>query len=219
MIESEFDEFSDRLLGVYELYEKPLSSSMIKVWWAALIQYDLAAIKEGLGRHVANTEAGRFLPRPADIIRMMQGSTQDTAQVAWAKVDSAVRHKGTYVDVVFDDPLIHRVLHDMGGWISLGNKTENEWPFVAKEFENRYRGFRERSEIPDYPKILIGVTNAYNQSHGMPLGGQVMIGDEVACQKVMTGGTNKPLLQFKETSRTVSDLKLVVRDGKQVKEA
>lgn len=30
-------------------------------------------------------------------------------------------------------------------------------PFVAKEFENRYGGFKSRDEHPEYPAMLIGL--------------------------------------------------------------
>ena len=148
MTEHDFEKFRDGLTGVYAFYDKEINTFALDLWWNSLKQFDLPAIIQAFNRHVVNTESGKWLPKPADIIRMLQGSTQDAALIAWAKVDKAVRYKGTYVDVVFDDPVIHRVLHDMGGWIALGQKNEDEWPFVAREFENRYRGFRERSEIP-----------------------------------------------------------------------
>ncbi len=57
---------------------------------------------------------------------MLGGSTQDAALAAWSKVDRAVREVGPYQSVAFDDALIHRVLFEMGGWIPLGSKTEDE---------------------------------------------------------------------------------------------
>jgi len=84
------------------------------------------------------------MPKVADVIKMLQGSTQDSALTAWAKVDKAVRSIGTQMSVAFDDPLIHKVIQDMGGWLGLGQRQEAEWPFVAKEFETRYRGFKAR---------------------------------------------------------------------------
>ncbi|QOJ19504.1 MAG: hypothetical protein HRU77_01610 [Gammaproteobacteria bacterium] len=209
MTEHDFQKFHDGLVGVYSFYDKEINDFALDLWWNALKQYDLAAITQAFGRHVVNTESGKWLPKPADIIRMLQGSTQDAALIAWAKVDKAVRHKGCYVDVVFDDPLIHRVLHDMGGWIPLGQKNEDEWPFVAKEFENRYRGFRERSEIPEYPAVLTGIANAYNSSKGLKLEPFVMIGDTDKCQRVITGGTDKPLIGFQQASKAVPDLRLI----------
>lgn len=219
MTEKDFEKFREGLAGIYGFYDKEINTFVLDIWWGALKHFDLPSIIQAFNRHVVNTESGKWLPKPADIIRMLQGSSQDSAMTAWAKVDKALRHKGTYVDVVFDDPLIHRVLHDMGGWIALGQKNEDEWPFVAKEFENRYRGFRERSEIPEYPSILTGISNAHNASKGHQLEPYVMIGDEVACQRVLGGGTNKPLIGFKQASVISSDLKLVFDSSKEPKKA
>lgn len=219
MTEKDFEKFRDGLAGVYGFYDKEINQFSLDIWWNALKQFDLAAIVEAFNRHVINTESGKWLPKPADIIRMLQGSTQDSALVAWAKVDKAVRHKGTYVDVVFDDPLIHRVLHDMGGWIALGQKNEDEWPFVAREFENRYRGFRERSEIPEYPAVLTGIANAHNRSQGLKLQPLVMIGNEAACERVMNGGTDKPLIGFKQAGSVATDLRLAFDSNKNIKKA
>lgn len=201
MTENDFEKFRQGLSGVYGFYDKEINNFALDLWWNALKQYDLSAITQAFNRHVINTEAGKWLPKPADIIRMLQGSTQDTALRAWAKVDKAVRRVGTYVDVVFDDPLIHRVLHDMGGWIAMGQKAEDEWPFVAKEFENRYRGFRERSEIPSYPPKLIGIANAHNESQGLPLQPYVMIGDEKSCYQVLAGSSKESIFSFTRSEK------------------
>lgn len=219
MTERDFEEFRQGLAGVYGFYDKEINDFALDLWWNALKQHDLPAIIQAFNRHVVNTESGKWLPKPADIIRMLQGSTQDAALIAWAKVDKAVRHKGTYVDVVFDDPLIHRVLHDMGGWIPLGQKNEDEWPFVAREFENRYRGFRERSEIPEYPAVLTGVANAYNRSKGMKLEAFVMIGDAEKCQRVIAGGTDKPLIGFKQAGKAATELSLIFDADKKSRQA
>lgn len=178
MIQDDFEKFRDGLTGVYSFYDKEINSFALDLWWGALKLYDLEAITDAFRRYVINTESGRWLPKPGDIIRMLQGSSLDAAMAAWSRVDKAIRQKGTYVDVVFvGDPLIHRVIHDMGGWIGFGMKSEEEWPFVAREFENRYRGFRERSEIPPAPEVLIGIANAHNAAHDLPLEPPVMIGD------------------------------------------
>jgi len=210
MKQEDFEKFREGLAGIYGFYEKEINGFTLDVWWSALKQFDLPAITQAFSRHVVNTESGKWLPKPADIMRMLQGSSQDAAMTAWAKVDKALRHKGTYVDVVFDDPLIHRVLHDMGGWVSLGQKTEDEWPFVAREFENRYRGFRERSEIPECPAKLIGISNSHNMSKGLPLEPYVLVGDVGKCKQIMSSGTDKPLVGFKIFDSSFPDLKLAI---------
>src|SRR5690606_37498796 len=115
---------------------RPLSPMAIALWWGNLREYELSAVRQGMHRHMQNPDSGCYMPKPSDIIKMMSGSTQDSAMIAWSKVDKALRQVGTYSSVVFDDPVIHRVIHDMGGWVSLGVKNDKEWPFVANEFEN-----------------------------------------------------------------------------------
>lgn len=201
----EFQKFHDGINGVMSFYGKNVSSFALDVWWTALKSYDLQAVVDAFNRHLANPDAGQYAPKPADIIRMLQGSTQDAALRAWAKVDQAVRRVGTYTDVVFDDPLIHRVIQDMGGWIGLGTKNEDEWPFVAKEFENRYRGFRVKSETPDYPAKLIGIANAHNEQKGFKGDSPVLIGNEQKARQVLSGGTDKPSIGFR---RLTDDLNI-----------
>lgn len=168
----------------------------MSVWWEAMRQYDFAAVSQALNRHCINPDNGQFMPKPADVVKMLQGSSQDSALTAWAKVDQAVRKIGPYSDMVFDDALIHRVIHDMGGWQALGNKAEDEWPFVAKEFENRYRGFKSRGELPEYPPILTGISNAYNTNKGFKTKPPMLIGNVDKANVVMLGGTTKPMIGF-----------------------
>ena len=85
----------------------------------------------------------------------------------------------------------------MGGWIALGSKGEDEWPFVAKEFENRYRGFRSRNEYPEYPASLMGMATAHNNQKGFKTDPPVLIGNEQLARLVLYGGTDKPVLGFK----------------------
>lgn len=193
----EFEKFHDGIVGVMDFYGKSVSSFALDVWWTALKGFDLPAIVDAFNRHFANPEAGQYPPKPADIIRMLKGTTLDAALTAWAKVDQAVRRVGTYQDVVFDDSIIHRVIQDMGGWIALGTKSEDEWPFVAKEFENRYRGFKSRSERPEYPPILMGIANAHNCQQGFRLNEPMLIGNEALARQVLQCGSDKPMVGFK----------------------
>jgi hypothetical protein len=102
---------------------------------------------------------------------------------------------------VFDDALIHRVIQDMGGWIGLGTKSEAEWPFVAKEFENRYRGFRSRNEHPPYAPVLIGIATAHNEPKGFESGKPVLIGNRQLAQRVLQEGASQPVLGFSSVKR------------------
>ncbi len=194
MTEQDFDAFGKLMRATAEYFGKSLTGGVIGIYWQGLRDLELGELRAALNAHVQNPDVGQFMPKIADIRRMVSGTTRDSALVAWSKVDQAVRHVGTYADAVFDDPIIHRVLHDMGGWIALGAKSEDEWPFVAREFENRYRGFRMRGEVPAYPPVMLGIANAHNRKGGFAVQPARLIGDRSACERVRLGGTDLPLI-------------------------
>lgn len=200
MIEIEKKRFFTTLVGVADYYGKELSKGVLSVYWEGLREYDLDGVEKALWAHAKNPDTGQWMPKVADVAKMLEGRTSDQAAAAWSKVDRAVRQVGSYVDVVFDDALIHRVMHDMGGWLQLMGKSEGDWPFIAKEFENRYRGYRMRGETPPYPPVLIGIANAQNGKQGFALQAPVLVGDQAAAQRVLAGGTDAPLLTMQRAA-------------------
>lgn len=190
MKQSDFDDFLDIMQLVSEQYGKKPSDGLISLYWQGLKNYEFPAVREAIGRHLGNTDTGQFMPKIADIIRMMQGSSQDTAFAAWSKVDKAVRAVGPYESVVFDDPLIHKVLHDMGGWLSLCEKDDEAWPFLQNEFVNRYKGFKSRNERVEYPAKLIGIFEANNAKEGRRIAPPMLIGDATKAKEVLTLGSS-----------------------------
>lgn len=190
---NDFDAFGQMLVAVGDLYGKTMSEFALGLYFNALKEFDLAAVRQAFDRYVKNPDSGQFMPKPADLIRMMQGSSLDASMAAWSKVDRAIRQVGTYASVVFDDPLIHRVIADMGGWVQLGTKSEDEWPFVQRDFQNFYKGYAHRNEKPEYDPVLIGLANQHNASEGYAKSPPKLIGDAMQAQQVMLGGTSTQL--------------------------
>lgn len=194
--------FATLMTGIADYYRKELSKVVMALYWEGLRQYDYEAVEKVMRAHTQTPdEAGRWMPMISDLTKMMQGRTQDQAQLAWSKVDKAVRQIGNWRDVAFDDSAIHRVITDMGGWIALGVKKEDEWPFVAKEFETRYRGYRMRGESPDYPSVLIGMANAANGSEGRACEAPTLIGDQAKAAAVMAGGSSRPMIEMRQAGQ------------------
>jgi len=192
---TEHTAFRALLSGVFAFYGKDLSDFAIGVWWEAMKPYDLAAVKDAMNRHCVNPDNGQFLPKPADVVRLIGGGTQDAALVAWAKVTQALRSVGRYKTVVFDDPIIHAVIGDMGGWIPLGDVMEDELPFKGREFENRYRGYKLRGEVGSYPAKLIGITDQGNLSRGFGESQPVLLGNPKRAALVLQKGGKGGSLQ------------------------
>jgi hypothetical protein len=189
MTDADRTRFFDLLSKIYAFYDKDLSEFTCNTWFRAMQPFEWPAVREALSRHCIHPDNGQFLPKPADVVRLLQGSTQDSALIACSKIEEAIRKVGTYVSVTFDDPLIQQVIQDMGGWIALGNKKENEWPFVRNELINRYRGYRQLGPLKTWPAILIGIAEASNQSYGFEHDPPVLLGDQHKAQQVLAGGS------------------------------
>ena len=190
MTEQDKPNFAKLLTSVMAFYRHDMSEFALGVWWEGCKPFDFAAIRDAFNRHAVNPDNGQFAPKPADIVKLLQGSSADGAMVAWSKVDKAVRCVGSYQTVVFDDPTIHAVIQDMGGWIELGKKEEREWPFVAKEFQARFRGYKTQGGVEAYPKRLIGIANAQNAQQGFAAQAPVLIGNPNQARVVLENGSD-----------------------------
>lgn len=193
-------EFARSLLGVGEVYGQKFSPQRQALYWEVLKSYPLADVVEGIARHLADPDVGQFLPKPADIVRQIAGSTDTQAMQAWTKVAAAVARVGSYQTVVFDDWRIHAVIRDMGGWVRMCEMraeddpreggAKADMPFIAREFEKRYRGMKgERA----YPAKLIGRSEAENVSRGFEkfVEPPRLIGDQRLAQLTYKRGDNE----------------------------
>jgi len=186
-------QFAMIITGLAEMYRTEISDGAMGLWFQAMQAYDIEAISAAASAHISSPDSTSFMPVPADIIKMIGGTSKDSAFLAWSKVDKAVQRVGNHKSVVFDDPLIHAVISDMGGWISLGEKDEDEWPFIGNEFKARYQGYKSRGELPEYNGKLIGLSEANNRTAGFEIAPPVLIGDAVLAKRVLECATGKSL--------------------------
>jgi hypothetical protein len=89
---------------------------------------------------------------------------------------------------------------------------------VAKEFENRYRGFRFRGERPQYPPTLIGIATAHNFRKGYKSGTPILIGEEHLARQVWLGGTDRPALGLKRMSEDLEEMVAGILEDQSVEE-
>jgi hypothetical protein len=192
--------FAQIMVGLGELYGKPVSETLIELYWAALKCFDIAAIRHAVHTHIHNPDAGQFMPTPADIVRYLEGSANIKALYAWSKVIYAIKRVGHYETLVFDDVLIHAVIHDMGGWVELCRATEKELSFRAREFEKRYESYCLHKPSR-YPRQLAGLFNTTNMAKGFEAKPPLFIGDEQqALQVYLNGQDSTKLMQHKPLS-------------------
>lgn len=190
MTPSDRAKFGELLGAVYELYNRPLSPTILSMWWESLARYDLDTVREAFNRHAMNPDQGQFIPKPADIVRELGGTSADISMLAWAQVNRAVAHVGCWDSVTFDDPITNRVLQDMGGWPWLGtNLCEKEAPYIEKRFRDTYRAWRQRGLIgTELVRHLPGRYEVHNGSKGYATPAPTLIGNKKRAHLILSGG-------------------------------
>jgi hypothetical protein len=123
-----------------------------------LKNYSLAAIKAAIYSYIHHESDGRFMPKPADIIRHLCNDKKQRALDAWSQVESAIRHIGRYSSVAFEDHVIHVVIQKMGGWVKLCSHKVCQMPALANTFVKAYTACLEQlpQAIPDFISGLLG---------------------------------------------------------------
>lgn len=177
--------FKQLLTGVCVLYGKPVPETLLDIWWNALEKLEFDAVKKALEAHVLHPDKGQYMPKPADVMEQLQGSTESQALRAWALVAKSIREVGAYESVQFADPLIHAVIRDMGGWIALCQGKVSELPFRAREFEKRYQSLWNHPPL-ECPHQLAGLLEQQNRLGGYVPPPPVLIGQHSSATQLET---------------------------------
>ncbi|MGL4900446.1 MAG: DUF6475 domain-containing protein [Shewanella sp.] len=181
-------EFAEVWSAAWSMYGKSVSPQLLSITFEALRKYSIEEIRIGLTRHIQSPDTGQFFPKPADVIKHIDGNSASRSIVAWNKVDKAVHQVGAWTSVIFDDALIHRVMADMGGWIEFCKINIQEYPFKQKEFLTRYQAYLLRDEVSEYPRLLQGLADQQNQPKGLDIQDPVIVGDRSKAAQVYSGG-------------------------------
>ena len=134
-------DFAVLLAGTAEMYDKKLSDPLTEMYWECLKKFDLCDVERAFNQHVLDPDRGQFFPKPADVVRVIEGSSETRALQAWTKVLKTISFVGRYQRVAFDDAIIHSVIDDMGGWVNLCSTEDRQKPYKVLEFQKRYRGY------------------------------------------------------------------------------
>lgn len=207
---NEMQPFSALLTQIALIHQKAVNPLFIEIYWQALKGFEFNVVKDALFAFINNTDNGQYMPKPADLLRILKGSGQAQAMQAWSMVLKAIQRVGAYSSVVFDNPIIHAVISDMGGWTSLCSINEKEVSFKAQEFEKRYMSFLIQPP-QSYPKQLAGMIDLANSARGFSCNEPVFIGDAQNALKVyQEGGSNilpcsQPQNSLKRLTKTLTE--------------
>lgn len=201
-------ELTEFLSGVASYYRKDTSDFFFSVWLHCLADYDMETIRKAFNAYAVNPDAKGFMPSTNEILREIKGSSSDSAELAWGKSLKAVSRAGKHNDVAFDDALIHAVIEDMGGWIKFCGVTDDELPFHRLQFIKSYQAYRNRGEFPDYPRVMVGMSNLHNSANGFRCAPPLLIGDPEKATLVLENGSNGGGLRITQAAVEVARLAL-----------
>jgi len=216
MNQSDQARFAALLTDVLAFYGQAVSGFALSVWWEACKSFEYEAVQRALSRHATDPERGMFAPKPADVVRQVQGTPTDRAASAWSVTLDAASRVGAYTDVVFDDPIIHAAIEDMGGWVALCRTDTDRLSYLQHRFTEAYRAYANRGDLTTYPRKLTGDRSPDETylSRGLPPPKPVLIGDAARAQLVLTNGSTAGRLRLSNVAEVAVGALTQIIDGR-----
>lgn len=204
-------EFAALYISTYGLYKRPNDPDpapvVYEMFYNSVKRFGYEAVRDAFSTHIQNPDTGKWMPKPADIIQAIEGGGKDNSLLAWSLVERSIGTVGSYETVVFDDPITHLVIKDMGGWISLCQGQQDELKFRGNEFKTRYQAYMGKTDLPNHPPKLYGICESENSGKGLEYKQEpVLIGNHSKAQLVLESGKNKKSLELSAPERNLNKL-------------
>ena len=179
MHKDDLPEFLRLVTDVLAFYRQDSSEFALAVWAQACEPFDMEQVRKAMTAHATDPERGQFPPKPADIVKALQGTQTDAALLAWGLVYRAISAVGAYQSIDFGNAAIHAAVSDLGGWPTVCRTMIDDLPFVQKRFCDSFRVYRSRG-APEAPSYLAGESEKANALAGKPTQDPARIGGERA---------------------------------------
>ena len=137
----DMERFSLVLGACAELYGRTISEGAMSLWWSILERFDIGQIEQAFRRAVEDPDVGQYMPKPADIIRQINGNPSELALIAWGRVISAARDGGAR----FGGPT-QEAIDAMGGMGRIRMSSESEHGFLQREFVAGFKAYKARAD-------------------------------------------------------------------------
>jgi len=153
--------FLQSLNSLESAFGEKLSEDRAKIYWDILKGYSDLEIKKAVVRSIREL---KFFPKIFEIIEIIEGSTEDEAEVAWLILKEKIERYGGYMSISFpENPVIGSVVKVLGGWIIICDTTIEEEKWVKKEFIKLYPIMKKKS---NHPEQLPGIFEIENNQKG-----------------------------------------------------
>lgn len=166
------NKFKELITVISETYGEEFNPSKVKLWWNLFKPYSIEVFEKALYAHIACPDAGMFSPKPANLMKIINGTTKeheqaikDKSTLAWAAIMRDISRVGPYGNLQLEDKKALAAVESIGGWQMLCSKTYDELNWIEKQFKEAYDMY-ERTPDSDLPKQLKGIVSS--QQQGLP---------------------------------------------------
>lgn len=163
MLDTDKQEFRSMMMAAGEVYGKEITKPLLQMYFAALNAMTIQQAQAAMMAHMQNPDNGQFFPKPADLLRVVIGTSkqqeaavEDRASIAWACIVRDVRRLGSYGTLSLDDKQALAAVKAIGGWRDLCMCEESKMEWKRKEFIRMYETF-ERTPLEALPSSLPGL--------------------------------------------------------------
>lgn len=164
MNNSDKNDFAELMVGNGEMFNKSISTSLMKIYFDTLVNYSIEDIRVGFSKHSLDSKHGSFFPKPADIVRHLESltvSAEDKATLAWNQIMREIRVTGAYGSLKLDDKQAIAAIKAVKSWKDLCAMPEKDMTWVKKEFIANYAIY-ENTPVELLPSSLPGLVDLKN---------------------------------------------------------
>lgn len=150
-------------LNAVELIEtalqKKFNEKQLAIYYQLLQDLDDETFLLGIKR-LLQERVYTNIPSIADIreysLNIRESDLVARSRIAKNKLKEAVRQFGYCYNIVFDDPVLHLMVQDLGGWVGVCNMKEKDfYDYIKFDFDKVYSSFAKR-ENTGIPLLLNG---------------------------------------------------------------
>ena len=139
-------EFAKTLVAAGLIHNREIDSIVIDIYIESLKGYDIGGCTQALKRLMSTS---KFMPKPADIIEILEGDVHGKALSAWPEVMLLARNSA---EARSANEITQSVVLDMGGWKRFGHAQYSEHPFLQREFVDRYETYSKTPTLLEKAK-------------------------------------------------------------------
>jgi len=127
--------FAETMASTWAIYypDKELPHITVKGYWEVLNKYTEEAFSKAIVQHI---QRGKFFPKPADLIELIEGTDSQNAGSVWASL-IAFAEKGTGERPKLDAKT-DRAVSAIGGWTTISHCPYAQLQWVEKRFKEAY---------------------------------------------------------------------------------